>query len=249
MGIRCSSCGYDNDPTRVYCHSCGIKLERGNSSAPPPTGFTHPTDVSKMKRPRQPISWGKYFGFALRLCVLAALAAAGVMAVLPPRNVPAALEADEGLAERLTALLGDAASAGSPRAFAVPANDVQQWLVTVVRFAEPVSAVGLTPRRIYSEQGEGFIRVGMETSFLDAVDLYFEGDYVPVADGAGYTLRPFRYSVGRLPLPVALGWPVERQFKGLREALAAPLTQLARASYIGVAPEAVTLRWAGTQSP
>lgn len=249
MGLRCTSCGHDNDPTRVYCHNCGLKLERGSASAPPPTGFTHPTDVAKMRRPRQPIAWGKYFGFVVRLFVIAALIAIAVMAFLPPRDIPPTVEPDEGLAERLSGLLDDAASANSPRAFAVPATDVERWFVTVARFAKPDSAVKLSPRRIYSEQGEGFVRIGMQTSLLGAADLYFEGDYAAAPDGEGFTLRPLRYSVGRLPLPVALGWPVERQFRGLGEALAIPLRQLAGASHIGIAPDAVTLRWAGTRTP
>ena len=88
MGLRCTSCGYDNDPTRVYCHSCGTRLERGGQAPPPPTGFTHPTDIHKMKKPRQPVEWGKYFGALLRLVVLSGLIAAVVLALLPRAICP-----------------------------------------------------------------------------------------------------------------------------------------------------------------
>jgi hypothetical protein len=85
--------------------------------------------------------------------------------------------------------------------------------------------------------------VGLEVMVAGAARVFFEGDYEPVRREGGYILEPRRYSVGRLPLPVLLGWPVQKQLDGLAEALAGPLGQLARASYIGVSPEMVTLRW------
>lgn len=249
MGIRCAGCGYDNDPTRVYCHNCGVRLERGAAATAPPTGFTHPTDVEKMKRPRTPLPWGKYFAFFFKLCAFAAVAAVSTAAFLPPRDVPPPVDPDTSLAERLSALVSDASSAGSPRSFAVPAADVSRWLVTVAKFASPEGFVRLDPKRVYAVQGDGTIRIGLEATLLGAADLYFEGDYAPAASGAGYSLQPVRYSIGRLPLPVALGWPVERQLAGLGDALAVPLSQLAKASHIGVTPEQLTLRWAGTTAP
>lgn len=246
MGILCAGCGYDNDPTRVYCHNCGVKLERAGATTTAPTGFTHPTDVKKMKRPRTPLPWGKYFAFFFKLCAFAAVAAVLTAAFLPPRDVPPPVDPDKDLAERLSALVSDASSADSPRSFAVPATDVSRWLATVVKFSPSDGPVRIDPKRVYSVQGDGTIRIGLETSLLGAADLYFEGDYAPVANGAGYSLQPVRYSIGRLPLPVVLGWPVERQLAGLGDALAVPLSQLAKASHIGVAPDQLTLRWAGT---
>lgn len=249
MAIRCAACGYDNDPTRVYCHNCGVKLERGSSTLPPPTGFTHPTDVGKIKRPRSPLPWGRYFTFFAKLCLLVAGAAILTMVLLPPKELPPPVEPDTQLAARLSALVSDASVAVSPRSFAVPSRDVDRWLVTSVKFAEPQSRLSLDPRRIYSVQGDGVVRVGLETKLLGAAPLYFEATYAPVPVGAGYALQPRGYSIGRLPLPVALGWPVQRQLDGLGQSLAEPLAQLARASYIGVTPEELTLRWAGTAAP
>jgi hypothetical protein len=86
----------------------------------------------------------------------------------------------------------------------------------------------------------------LEVNLAGVTAIFFEGDYAPVRGGNGYTLEPRRYSVGRLPLPVLLGWPVQKQLDGLGEALTGPLGQLSRASYIGVSPETVTLRWSGS---
>jgi hypothetical protein len=242
MAVRCASCGYENDPTRVYCHSCGTRLERG-ATAPPTTGYTHPTDVAKMKKPRQPVAWGRYFSALWKLVVLALLAAAVVLALLPPSNLPAPVEPDKNLAARLSGLLDDASSSSAARAFGLPAADINRWLASSVALQGGGGSVQLKPERLYAVPGEGQVRVGLEVTVGGAGHVFFEGDYEPVRGDNGYTLEPRRYSVGRLPLPVLLGWPVQKQLDGLARALAGPLDQLSRASHIGINPEMVTLRW------
>jgi len=249
MGLRCSGCGHDNDPTRVYCHNCGVKLERGGATTAPVTGFTHPTDVAKMKRPRAAVPWGKYFAFLAKLFVFAAVAAIVGAALLPPRDVPPPVPPDMALAERLSGLASDSSLAGSPRSFAVPAADAARWFASMVKFAPTESRFQLDPERVYIVQGDGTMRVGLIASLLGAVRIYFEGDYAPVPSAGGYALRPLRYSIGRLSLPVALGWPVERQMAALGDSLSGPLAPLANASFIGVTPDELTLRWAGASAP
>jgi len=224
-------------------------LERGGATTAPVTGFTHPTDVAKMKRPRAAIPWGKYFAFLAKLFVFAAVAAIVGAALLPPRDVPPPVPPDMALAERLSGLASDSSLAGSPRSFAVPAADAARWFASMVKFAPTESRLGLDPERVYIVQGDGTMRVGLIASLLGAVRIYFEGDYAPVPSAGGYALRPLRYSIGRLSLPVALGWPVERQMAALGDSLAGPLAPLANASFIGVTPDELTLRWAGASAP
>lgn len=242
MALRCASCGYENDPTRVYCHNCGTRLDRGNVAAPP-TGFTPPSDMAKMRKPRQAVAWGRYFGALFKLALLALLVAAVALALLPPRHLPAPVEPDENLASRLSGLLDDASSSREARAFGLPAEDINRWLVSSVSLQGGTGSMQLKPQRLYAVPGHGQMRVGLEVTVAGAGQVFFEGDYEPVREGNGYTLEPRRYSVGRLSLPVLLGWPVQKQLDGLAEALSGPLGQLSRASYIGVSPEMVTLRW------
>ena len=245
MGLRCASCGYDNDPTRVYCHNCGTRLERGGQAAPPPTGFTHPTDIGKMKKPRQPVAWGKYFGALLRLLVLGGLVAALVLALLPPHDVPAPVASDRALAQRLSSLVAASAGAGGTRAFSVPAGDINRWLVSSVALKEHDGIYRLKPERVYAVPGDGEVRVGVETKLPVGLDLYFEATFAPVPRGGGCGVEARGYSVGRLPLPAWAGVLVQKQFDSLAGALAGPLGQLAGASHIGITPEEVTLRWSG----
>lgn len=246
MGLICGSCQFDNDPTRVYCHNCGQRLDRGGAVAPPPTGFTHPTELRNLRRPRTPIAWGRLFGGLLRLAFLIALVAAVVLAALEPPGVPPPVAADQPRAAALSALVSDAAHAASPRAFQVSAADLQQWLVSTVELGSaPVLVAAMKPERIYAVPGNDSLRLGLKIG-LPFGRVYYEADYRPEKSGNGYSLQPLGYRIGRLELPPVLGWPVARQFEGLRDALQAPLGELSRASRIAITPEAVMLQWSGT---
>jgi len=200
-----------------------------------------------MKKPGQPVAWGRVCRACWRFAVLAALVTVAVLALLPPREVPPPVSPDRGLAARLSGLLDDASSATQPRAFAVPASDVNRWLVSTVRLEEGDDLLKLRPERLYAVPGDGRVRLGLEAALPWGWRIYFEGDYAPVQGASGYMLQPLGYAIGRLPVPVLLGWPVRRQFEELGRELRVPLEQLSRASYIGVDPETVTLRWSDSR--
>ncbi len=246
MGLLCPSCSFDNDPTRVFCHNCGIRLERGNYAPTPPTGFTTPSEVASFKKRRRPISWGQYFGALVRLLILGGLVTAIVLAFLPPPAVPPAVTANPDLVKRLSALLEDSARANSVRSFIIPSADVQVWMCSSVVLKESTGGiVTMKPERVYAVPEDNLIRVGLVTQLPLDLRWYFEGDYVPVREASGYRLEAKRFSVGRLPLPPFADLMVSRQLDGIALALSKPLGELARASHIGVTPQAITLRWGG----
>ena len=248
MGLCCANCGYDNDPTRVYCHNCGLRLEHAAVSAPAPTGFSAPAEVQqkihqRKKRKRLPL--GMYVSALVKLVTFIVLVAASVLAFLPPEDVPATVAPDETSAARVSSLITDSASASGKRSFAVPSSDLVNWLVTAVKFRGASGAGLLQPERLYAVPGNGDVRIGLETSLPVGPHLYFEGVYAPRRDGAGFTIEPKRYSIGRLPLPSVAGIIASRQFAGLADALSGPLSQLSHASDIVITPATTTLTWSG----
>ncbi len=247
MSLHCTGCGYENDPTRVYCHNCGQKLERSEEGAALPGGFTPPQAVQEAKAPRRrrSLALGSYFYALLKLAILAAVVFMVALALLPPKDLPVPVAADEARAASLSETLKRASASRSAVAFKFPAADVNNWLIANAHFKPSQSPIALRPERVYSVLGNGTVRIGLETALPGAGRLCFEADYMPIHEVGGQILRPSRFSIGRLILPVLLGWPVQRQFDGLAGALEVPLEQLARASEIQVAPDAVTLRWSG----
>lgn len=243
MSLICASCGYHNDPTRVYCHSCGTRLDRDGAVAPPPTGFTAPSEVkTRAKRPGLP--WGAYLKAAVRLLVLIAVVTFVVLALLPPRDVPPPVVADPGLSERLSSLVADSASASGVRSFSIPASDAAAWLATNVRLEPAAKGFALLlPDRVYVVPGDGYLRVGIVAMLPMHYPLYFEGNFDPVRGPDGYTLKAQRLSIGRLALPGVLDLLVRRHFSNLGEAVEIPLTSLARCENITVTPGSINLRW------
>ena len=241
MSLRCIACGYENDPTRVYCHSCGLRLER---TAAAPTGFTPPEETQKVRRKRSGgIPWRAAFAALVRLVVMVAVLAGIALAFWPPVDVPAPVAADEQWAGRLNSLIATAASGPGGVAFSLPADDVNKWFATAIKPAANSDDFRLRPERVYGVPCDGTLRVGVQAALPLAGRIYFEGDYMPVREAGGYSLAARRYSVGRLTIPVALGWPVARQMDAMAGALEPVLGGLARASDIELTPQAVKLRW------
>ena len=242
MGLACLSCGYDNDATRVYCHNCGLRLERKTMAAPP-TGFTPAAEITAARTRKRSLPWGAYFSALVKWLMLAVVAGLVVMALLPPPNIPARVATDENLATRLNGLIEDSAGATGARAFSVSAVDASVWLATMVRRPVGFENSLLKPERLYLVPGEGEALVGFECALPWGQNVYLEGVYAPETTGRGTTLVPRRYSIGRLPLPGVSGYLVQRQFDGLASALQVVLRPLSQASQIDVTPQAITLRW------
>jgi len=200
-----------------------------------------------VKARRGSVNWGGFFSLLAKLALLSVLAGIVLLALLPPLGLPAPVKADAGLARRLSSLVADSSFAASPRTFGVSSDDLNQWLVSSVQLQGQGGTFSLRPERVYAVPGEGSIRVGVETALPGAGRTWFEGDFVPVRSGGSYTLQPRAYSLGRLPVPVPVGWFVANQLAGLREALRTPLENLAAASDISVKPDEVSLSWSAQQ--
>jgi hypothetical protein len=246
MSLICGSCGYDNDPTRVYCHNCGIRLDREGAVAPPPTGFTAAAEFKRPPR-RAGLPWGAYVKAVARLVILVALVGFIVLALLRPDDVPPPVTPDPELSDRLASLVADSASSSGARAFSIPAADASVWLATNISLHAPEGFALLRPERAYLVPGDGFVRVGIVAMLPMNYPLYFEGNFVPVRGADGYTLEARRLSIGRLALPRVLDLLVRRHFAGLGEAVELPLAALARCDQIAVTPESINLRWSPSQ--
>ena len=103
--IKCSQCGHENDPTRVFCQECGARLERGAGDEPT---ISAPTKVPAESRFRgRAAATGlaaTIFGFVRGLvstAILAAILAALIQMARQPEDVPPAQAANEVQAGQL----------------------------------------------------------------------------------------------------------------------------------------------------
>jgi hypothetical protein len=91
--IKCSECGHQNEPERVYCHNCGTKLDR--SLLPKPEekkNYETPEQTRRRMKKMMDVrgSWVKRdFKALVKTLIFAAVVAALLLYWLPPESVPA----------------------------------------------------------------------------------------------------------------------------------------------------------------
>lgn len=211
--LICKECSFENEAERVYCHSCGAKLDR---SILPPDVAARREDPAEVQRRLQRMTnpnRGKGLGFARRLltCVLtAAVLAALVLIFLPPRDVPQLAPGDLDNARMINSELEDfLAGPGNVRRTTYPEAAVNAYLQSTLR-PKKVNAAnvpGLDYRNAYVHFFDGNrLQLTQQQSLLG---------YVPLSATAFYTLgapgrdgKPAPVSaggrLGRLPVHPAL---------------------------------------------
>jgi hypothetical protein len=87
--LKCKDCGYENEPERIYCHECGVKLDR--SLVPRQENRTEPKQVQRRVKKLISPKRGFFVGFwrsLIATLACAALAAALVQIFRPVPEVP-----------------------------------------------------------------------------------------------------------------------------------------------------------------
>lgn len=128
--LTCSDCGYSNEPQRVYCHSCGARLDR---TLLPETEEEKKREspekarkrIKKMTNPSKGAVTREIKAF-FKTFFWAAACAALIQAIRPPDNVP---ENKRELGLRMIpSEMMDLMQSPTPRAIAFPEHEVNLYL-------------------------------------------------------------------------------------------------------------------------
>jgi hypothetical protein len=86
--IVCGECRHENEAERIYCHNCGERLDRSAAAAQKP--MVDPTETHRrLQKMLGPPSRVRHNFFAVSKLVLAAIAAAGLVQMALPPELPA----------------------------------------------------------------------------------------------------------------------------------------------------------------
>jgi hypothetical protein len=86
--LVCGECRHENEAERIYCHNCGERLDRSAAAAQKPT--VDPTETHRrLQKMLEPPSRVRHNFFAVGKLVLAAVAAAALVEMALPPEVPA----------------------------------------------------------------------------------------------------------------------------------------------------------------
>ncbi len=238
--LICPECRHENESERIYCHSCGARLDR---SALAKTKSKEEDPRATRKRLKAMLdpqgARMRLRFFQLSKLVLGALAAAAVIQMLlspdvPPRAKSAMLAAQIGLD------LENAAMSHSPAPLQYTNDQVNTYLAYTLKAKQASLSNFLKFERALVAFDEGSVRITTERS-LFGWSLYVATKYgVTLRDGK-FVAKNLGGSIGRLPIHPQLMQRGGFVFSGLWAVLDRERKSIAKMGAIELQPERVTL--------
>ncbi len=197
--LLCTECAHKNEPERVYCHNCGVKLDRSKLPKPEETkNFEDPEEakrrVNQMMNPHRGQS-KRDVKILFQIIAFAAVLAAFVLFWLEPDNVPPAKSdtlPDRDAGELWTRAM-DAKSAVS---IMLTEFEINHHLGRVLKSTE--SAVpGIKFDRAFVRCQPGIITITCQRSVVD-MPFYSSVSYHPVVKDGTFSPEVIGVRFGRL---------------------------------------------------
>ncbi len=223
--IQCKECDYLNEGERIYCHNCGVKLDRSNVVAEVAKKEEDPKrQQQRVKKLLNPNAGGPRFSLGalvwstLRAVVLGALVAAIIVMVQAPEGVPEETELAE--TRPLPELLKLTATAPPHLQLVIPVDEVNGFLRNTVRVQkEGGKVLGLMEfRRVFA----GFDEEGVTIThhrMLYKLPIYVSMKFRLSLENGELVATPLASRIGRLKLPGFASLYAERVLKSVWELL------------------------------
>ena len=260
--IPCGACGHHNDPTRVFCQNCGVRLDKsaevevGEDGAvsetpagtPPPSPIQYRAEYQTLPQKKKGTGALKMVWIIAReLAVTAALAfvlACLVQMLRAPTGIPPATAPVESSASFLAADLQAARENPYPRSVVVTANQANNFLAARL---SPGTSEGWPPvtfARAFVVPGNGDVIFRVQQAYL-GLPVYLSLTLVPEHSNGGTTAKIIAGKIGRLPVPDFLLPKFAASFDPTFGALRGPADWFGSAESIVVTPEGATINWRG----
>jgi hypothetical protein len=204
--LTCGACGFSNEPERVYCHSCGAKLDRSLLPNVEEDKDAETAQSARKRIKRMTNPGGSTPAQILKRLVLVFLGAALVAAVYlmsqPPEGVPP--DRNELPTRLVQSELMEATQYPTPRTIAFTEADVNATLKQTVKRAGKNSGLpGIEFQRAYVTLKPNVIHIGTQQALwgypvyagvnyqLTVVD----GKFTPILLGGNFGRLPVRREV------------------------------------------------------
>ncbi|MEP6937987.1 MAG: zinc ribbon domain-containing protein [Chthoniobacterales bacterium] len=238
--LLCPECRHENEPERVYCHSCGARLDR-SALAKAKSKEEDPKATRKrlksMLDPRGAKLRMRFF--QLSKLVLGALALAVLIQMLLPPDVPPRPKSTM-LAAQIGLDLENAAASHSSTPIQYTSDQVNTYLAYTLKSKQAALSNFLQFERALVAFDEGSVRVTTERS-LFGYSVYVAASYgVALRDGH-LVARNLGGSIGRLPIHPQLMQHGDVFFSGLWAALDRERKSVAKMAGIELHPQVVAL--------
>jgi len=247
---KCTSCGFENDSTRVFCQNCGERLEReGGDKAPvQPHRYTDHSATPAPAKNGLLLLIGALFKDLFRLALLAAMAAALVQMIRIPDDVPPVIVARAPSASILAADIQTAVESPFPRSLDISQEAVNNFLASRVVGDEGSQTWRAKFARAYVVIRTGEMSLGIEQTIKN-YPLYLQLRLEPRSSAEKATLEMVGGSIGRLPVPHFLLPYFAKPFEPVLASLAGQTRWFEKAEKFTFTPEVATVLWPANSSP
>jgi zinc-ribbon domain len=246
--VKCSQCGHENDPTRVFCQNCGARLERPAGEDPAISGPTKVPSESRLRgRAASTGLAATIFGFIRRLvstAILAAILAVLVQTARKPDDVPPAQPANEVQAGQLLHAVQVLSGSNYARTIEISEAQANNYLAASI---VPDSSTSSSILRAEFSRAFVVVRSG-ELKFFVEQRLYGWPIYMylitaPATSGGKSSLRVTGGGIGRMPLSARLIPLLEGIMRPVIASTSEAATALESADEIVFTPAMAKLSW------
>jgi hypothetical protein len=195
--VICSKCGYDNELGRIFCHSCGAKLNLSEIKSPSQGG----KDLTKKKRR----STGRMLKRTIGVLILVGIAAVIFLALQVPTLRPiSTLSEDLTSVDKKRFELDGLSLSTSPRTIAISETELNAFIDTLGLQKSEAKGLSLIPSKLQIELGDGFVtaiyisKIHLGASLEKQLCLTYSG--VLAIERGHFVFKPTGGAVGSLPI-------------------------------------------------
>ena len=194
--LTCSKCGYDNELGRIFCHSCGAKLDLTEIKAPSQGG-------AKLKKKGG--AGSKLVGRIITIVILVALAVGIFLALQVPTLRPiSTTNQDLRSADEKRFELGQLNSRKVPQQVSLTEGEINALIGNLGFKTGEGKGLLITPSNLQMELGDGVVK----TVFLGKLtianalnkNIYLSLTGTPTVEGGSFVFKPVSGSIGSLPI-------------------------------------------------
>lgn len=195
--VICQKCGYDNELGRIFCHSCGTKLDLSEIKSPSQGG--------KSLKKKKAGGIGRTLGRIVNFAILAALIAVAYMAVQVPVLRPITITNEDSLAaDKQRFALDDLLLEKVPRTITITEPELNAFVESLGFTKVAAKSLEVIPTRLQLELGDGVVtaifigKINFVGSLTKEVYLSYTG--VPTVEGGHFVFRRVAGALGSLPI-------------------------------------------------
>jgi hypothetical protein len=194
--VICSKCGYDNELGRIFCHSCGAKLNLSEIKSPSQGG----KDLTKRKK-RKGGMLVRLIQFVIVLAIVATIFL--VLQVPALRPISTSSEDLTSIDKKRFELDGLNLQKG-PQTIAISETELNAFIDTLGLQRSEAKAPAIIPSKLQIELGDGFVtaiyisKIHLGGSFEKQLCLTYSG--VLAIEAGHFVFKPTGGAIGSLPI-------------------------------------------------